>query len=582
MSVVAHNLSAMNAQRRFGINTKEKAKSIEKLSSGFRINRAADDAAGLAISEKMRAQIRGLSQGVENTQHGISLCQVADGALTEVQEMLHRLTELSIKSANGTNTPEDRFCIQEEVAEILEEINRIGETTNFNTIPLFRGGETTQVGAGELTETVGDIPFSDFVLSDVDLGKTPITERSDADKLFLQAIVNNPNSSFDGKEFNLIFGNGSTSNSSFRVTDATGVCTEVLMSSLTSTNFSYDGQDSWSREFVYSSGTGADVTIRQTVRIEETSDTEKNYVISYDFTKSQDVDRLEFMFHADTAYNNNDQCEGYYIDGNRVKKYCVYSQTDSDLTAGATSAYVYAGSMPSSFSIVDVDNALSFSEKISFAVGDEPDSLSIGHYSSIDKWSYYESLNVQLGGNTERSDLGFSLYYDMSSRDSFSFKYGIVSTESDSNIEDVVTIPDKTVFKEHTDELNLWIQAGPNEGEGMYITIGEMNTTSLGLDGLQVVTFQDSGKAISAVKTALGKVSKIRSTIGAQQNRLEHAIAYGANSEENLTAAESRIRDADMATEMVWFSKNSILEQASQAMLAQANQEKQSVLKLLE
>ena len=120
MNIVAHNLSAMNAQRQFGINTRSKIKSTEKLSSGYKINRAADDAAGLSISEKMRRQIRGLTQGVENTQDGVSLCQVADGALAEVNDMLHRITELSVKSANGTNSEQDRQYIQEEISQILQ------------------------------------------------------------------------------------------------------------------------------------------------------------------------------------------------------------------------------------------------------------------------------------------------------------------------------------------------------------------------------------------------------------------------------------------------------------------------------
>lgn len=132
MNIVAHNILAMNANRQFNITSKDKAKSTEKLSSGYRINRASDDAAGLSISEKMRRQIRGLSQGVENTQDGVSLCQVADGALAEVSDMLHRITELSIKSANGTNSPSDRQAIQDEIGEILQEIDRIGETTKFN------------------------------------------------------------------------------------------------------------------------------------------------------------------------------------------------------------------------------------------------------------------------------------------------------------------------------------------------------------------------------------------------------------------------------------------------------------------
>ena len=135
--IISHNIFAMNANRQFNITSKNKAKSSEKLSSGYRINRAADDAAGLSISEKMRRQIRGLTQGVENTQTGVSLCQVADGALAEVNDMLHRITELSIQSANGTNSANDRKAIQHEIGQIIQEIDRIGDTTEFNERKIF-------------------------------------------------------------------------------------------------------------------------------------------------------------------------------------------------------------------------------------------------------------------------------------------------------------------------------------------------------------------------------------------------------------------------------------------------------------
>lgn len=137
MNIVAHNMLAMNASRQYKIITKSKAKSTEKLSSGYKINRAADDAAGLSISENMRRQIRGLNQGTNNTQDGISVCQVADGALAEVDEMLHRITELSVQSANGTNTDKDREVIQDEISQILREIDRISNTTEFNTRKIF-------------------------------------------------------------------------------------------------------------------------------------------------------------------------------------------------------------------------------------------------------------------------------------------------------------------------------------------------------------------------------------------------------------------------------------------------------------
>ena len=137
--VVQHNLAAMNANRMFLNNDRKKAKVTEKLSSGYRINRAADDAAGLAISEKMRRQIRGLTQASKNAQDGISMVQIADGAMAEVHEMLHRGTELSIKAANGTLTDEDRSYIQREIEQLKSEIDGIAERTNFNEIQVLKG-----------------------------------------------------------------------------------------------------------------------------------------------------------------------------------------------------------------------------------------------------------------------------------------------------------------------------------------------------------------------------------------------------------------------------------------------------------
>lgn len=144
--VVQHNLSAANTNRQLQVNTGAQAKSAEKLSSGYRINCAADDAAGLSISEKLRHQIRGLTQGVSNTEDGVSVCQVADGALAEVTDMLHRITELSVQAANDTNTDSDRQAIQKEIEELTQEIDRIGETTEYNTMPIFQGGNVTNVG----------------------------------------------------------------------------------------------------------------------------------------------------------------------------------------------------------------------------------------------------------------------------------------------------------------------------------------------------------------------------------------------------------------------------------------------------
>lgn len=589
MESIVHNLTAMSAQREFKVNTKKKEKTSEKLSSGYKINRAADDAAGLSLSETVRRQIRGLSKGAENAQDGVSLCQVADGALTEVQDMLQRITELSVKSANDTNSSSDRQNIQEEINDILQEIDRIGDTTTFNEERIFKGVQNASVDEAKTFIGIGDVPFSDFVLADLNLGHRPFSAGSDGQTLNLQAIVKNQNSSFNGKTFNLIFGSGSTSNSSFRFTDAAGNQDIIYLGDLRPTNYTTNGSDTWSRDFSYTTDGGAVITIKQTINTKEPSDTEKSYGISYEFSTSgntADIQNLEFMFHADTAYNNNDRCEGYFIDGSRVNKDCIYSKADSVLIGNSTSPYIDRNGIPDSLSIVDVDAALAFSEKISFAGGTEPDSFSIGWWSSIDQWDYYDDLDANLGGNTNRSDLGFSLYYDLkdlTQKNSISFDYGIVAVESDKNLKDVPLKKDVSEGekKEYSVDKKTWIQSGGVRGDGMYITIGEMNTKTLDIRGMDVSTVDGALKAIDDADSALKKISAMRNKIGGQQNRLEHTIENGENALENSEAAHSRIKDTDMAKEVMKHSTLNILDQIGQSMLAQANQSGQAVLKLL-
>lgn len=590
--VISHNLAAINAQRQFGINTNNKSKTAEKLSSGYRINRAADDAAGLSISEKMRKQIRGLSQGVENAQTGVSLCQVADGALNEVASMLQRISELSVQSANGTNSESDREAIQAEIDEIVMEIDRIGDTTTFNEMPVFRGTEQVITNDDGTAAKFGELAFSDFELVNVDLGKTPLVNGENADSMHLQAVVKKQDSVLDGKTFNLIYGSGSTSNSSLRITDTSGNKIVINMDELTLTDFQQDTTtNEWSRTFTYAEGTDSEVSITQKIKLDSSkqTDTEKNYTISYEFSKGSDIQNVEFMFHVDTAYNNNDRCEGYFINGARVEEYCIYNQNSngSDLVSGSNNTNINNGTMPDSLSIIDVENALAFSEKITFNNNRKPDSLSIGHYSEIDDWDYYNSnsLDNSLGENTNSKDLGFSLYYnlgDLQQGSSISFDYGIVSKGDDTNLTGVSITNDGRDATEHLEDMAVWIQSGADAGDGMYVVIGEMNTTVFGMEDLDVSTMAGANAALDIVDDALQKLSAKRSRIGAQQNRLEHTIANEENIIENTTAAESRIRDTDMAKEMVELSKQNILEQAGFSMMAQANQSLQGVLSLLQ
>ena len=591
---ITHNLVAMNAGRMFSINSKDRAKSTEKLSSGYKINRSADDAAGLAISEKMRRQIRGLSQGVENAQEGIGVCQVADGALAEVNAILHRITELSVKAANGTNSESDRQTIQQEIHHLLAEIDRIGDTTEFNQKRIFQGADEIRYNSDGTTMAEGDIPFSDFVLSDVDLGHFPFEDGSGANHLQLEAIVDNPDSIANGKVYRLIYGNGSTSSSSIRFTyekdGQTITSPPVAFGSLEASNYisgtDITGNPYWSRDFVYTDpANGIGVKITQKVVADDSGTDEKNYHISYSFENTGTTDvSMDFMFHVDTAYNENDTCEGYFANGNRMDTTRIYSESGSPFTDGYTNNNIYDG-VPDSFSIVDVNNALAFSEKISFPNG-KPDSLSVGLYHDIDEWSYYDSLGSSFGHNAIGRDLGFSLLYNLNmtagnSKD-ISFDYGIAATGNDANLQGVPLQKNNSPVGDHYGNLSLWIHSGAEAGVGQWLQFGEMNTKVLGINRLDASTVNGAEKALDEVKGALKYISRLRGDIGAQQNRLEHTINNEKNIVENTISSESSIRDTDMATELVRNANLNILQQAAQSVLSQANQQSNHVLSLLQ
>lgn len=585
--IVQHNLLAMNANRQFNLVNDSKAKTTEKLASGYKINRAADDAAGLAISEKMRRQIRGLTQGVQNTMEGMSVCHVADGALTEVHDMLNRMEELSVKAANATLDSNDRSFIQAEISKMVDEIERISVSTTFNEIPIFKGKDTQIVNADGTPYIEGDIPFDDLTMGGLTLGNTPISS-SGANKLAIQAVVNRTGSAGYGHAYNLIFGNGSTSQSKIRITYDGKPSIPVEFSSMKIANYSdgtdADGKKYWKRDFTYTNDDGVDITITQKVKENADDDKDKNFVVSYAVKNNGTVDvDLDFMFHADTAYNNNDSCEGYYINGNRVTNYTLYSKPGSKFNNGSANTNIVTG-VPLSISIINKDEALSFAGKIQ-VTGNLPDSISVGRYDENRNWDYYDNLDSNLGKNAINQDLGFTMLWndslDQGTTQTYSLIYGISAADKDPNLGGVtITKSDKTATN-HADKLDMWIQSGSEKNVGMYLYIDEMDTAILGIKDINVSTIEGALRAIDSIKVAQKKVSSNRSDVGAQENRLQHTVDNENNIVENTTAAESQIRDTDMATAMVSYSNSNILAQAGASVLAQANQSNQSVLGLL-
>ena len=577
---IMHNMRAMNANRNRTTNTNALSKSLKKLSSGYKINNAADDAAGLAISEGMRMLIAGLEQGENNVNDGVSLVQTADGALHEVNSMLHRMRELATQSANGTYTDTERQHMQEEVDQLVQEIDRITKTTNFNGIPLFQGNETVIRDADGNPISNSSIGFEDVSLVSTQLNMDPFGGSTDPNHLEFRAIVTSSDQALAnavGGSYNLIYGSGSTSHSSVRL-NGTDV---VPLDNFTYINTYKDPINPiFMRMFQYTDpDSGIDITLSQNIVIRETAD-KKFYDITYEFNNNSNtaVD-IEFMFHADTAYNNNDRCEGYFSGGQKITTTGTYANTNGGCLGGNGTNSSSPGSL-TSISIVDEDKALNFTEYIDF--GNAPD-VSIGYYNSIHDWDYNMHPAQQ---NTNDMDLGFSLLWKIplqnNSSTSVNFDYGIVKTTADTNIDPSTITMDTSPFTQHSAKKDIWIQASATAEDGMHIYINELSCRLLGIDPTDISSVEASAESIKKCAGALDKVLSTLAELGAQQNRLEHTFANNGVTKENLIASESRIRDTDMAKEMMQYTKSNILNQASQSMLAQANTSAQGILQLLQ
>ena len=407
--VIQHNLTAMNANRMLNVTTSAQSKSAEKLSSGYKINRAADDAAGLSISEKMRKQIRGLTQASSNAQDGVSAVQTAEGALTEVHSMLQRMNELAVQSANGTNSQTDRKAIQDEIDQLTSEIDRVSKTTKFNETYLLKGDSTKAAKANFMK--------SDYAIKD-------------GVKLYLE---------------------GETDTDKNLTGDA---LKEAIASGAK----------------IYTEEAGAGKQDKNTTNKLAIKGSDYAYVTKLYDKKGNAVTAEQIK--AKQAADGTDATNDGYFTSEGGKGVAVAA----DAAAAFTEGY-------------DVNGAISFS-------------LHVG-----------------------------------------------ADSAADNKIE---------------------------------VKIESMSAAGIGVKGLNVSTEDDATAAIDRISEAIQKVSSQRSTLGAAQNRLEHTIANLDNVVENTTSAESRIRDTDMAQEMVNYSKNNILAQAGQSMLAQANQSNQGVLSLLQ
>lgn len=494
---INHNIAALNAWRGLTQTDSALGKSLEKLSSGLRINRAGDDAAGLAISEKMRGQIRGLNQAVRNSQDAISMIQTAEGALTEVHSILQRVRELAVQASNDTNTSDDRAEIQQEINQLSAEIDRIGNTTEFNTRKLLNGEAGLQATVTDdagaplpVGSQVSVIGGGAGIVAGGDLYLDGVKAAEAATVVFdsTEAIIVGTDNTFSINGITISLSSGdSGAEIAAAVNEVTGQ---------TGVEASYD-----------------DVTFTLTFKTLAVGSSAKLELSGLVMTDAGDAgDTFTTATPAAVTMvdqNNNDLLPAGGIAGTAV----TVAGDDAEATINPNTTGVDPTSITTSGNIITLHG------------GD------------------YDGLQL-------RVDATFTVADDI---------------------------------KIHIDNNNsLTFQIGANAGQSMAVSMGDMRSAALGVDNIDVTTVKNATAALTTIDAAITLVSSERAKLGAYQNRLEHTITNLGASAENLTAAESRIRDVDMASEIMEFTKLNILAQAGTAMMAQANMRPQSILQLLQ
>ena len=706
---INHNIAAMNTYGKLTANNSATAKSLEKLSSGLKINRAGDNAAGLAISEKMRAQIRGLDQASTNASDAISLIQTAEGSLSETHSILQRMKELATQSANDTNTTSDRAEIQKEINQLSSEINRIGNTTEFNTRLLLNGGTEVDNKATASAKTlVGglDVGSANAAAAGVQTGTTAVSAvwntgaitalSNDTSNTFIfkgttitittaaagaAAAASNATTGTVGlangadaaatatalvSALNAVknYNDGNTADNalagfSFAVDGAgTGIVitdsaahgdtnnAAVTAGTLVFANTGFDATNAANTDGVTGVAAGGNLTFSG-VADEGTSITIANQKIAfYDSTSGNfaDATAAKTALSADkvvdisgiTTAAGMASAVKAAVDASPISGYtvAVNGTTPAQIDVAATATGASALTAAQVLSFTDVGAATKATGSVTFsAVPLEDSQVTIGsksfgfYKSDSGKYADAAAAKAALGTDfvidtkdltTANSVKNAVMAYgpqmtDVSMSDGGVGKITVTAATAGAAGNKIdLTVPEKT-----TSGFDAKFQIGANSNQSMQIDMSDMRSQALditsntgsgsvkasnekvayytatsnvtnGTDNtntefaLDVSTHEKATAAISVLSDAIQKVSAERSKMGAYQNRLEHTINNLGTSSENLSAAESRIRDVDMAKEMMEFQKNNILSQAATSMLAQANQQPQGVLQLLQ
>ena len=617
--VVQHNLTAMNSNRMLGITQGTLSQSTEKLSSGYKINRAADDAAGLSISEKMRKQIRGLDQASSNAEDGISAVQTAEGALQEVTDMLQRMNELAVQASNGTNSQDDRQTIQDEISQLTTEIDRVAETTKFNETYLLKG---------DGTKTTKTLEAHDAGLTgklvDNGNGKSTFT----ADALKVGSAVN-----IGGTEYNIV-GSKRTSDYSNMKTATAAVGDTITQNGVKytvaatvaagdmSAAAGITVKDSDGNSITLQVNEGATLTSKATGKsttlvgndtIDMSGTTAATNPTWASGDKLVDEDGVEYTFV--------DVSENAYLNGVKYAADGFYKSTgntasDTAHTVAAGDTYTIAGTGKSGsisnagiqtvediqkvirgaakddeFKVYDSANATAVTYKVGVTTKEDGTLMTADDIANkIKAGQYVEDKNQKFyyatpSASSSKTDISVQNAYRLMADELKAASSIGADTEASvlQKGDGIFEITQGTVEVGDSLSFSLHVGADADMTNKISVNIQTMSSAGLGVKNLNVA--DDSGKAatyaIDAIADAVKTVSAQRSLLGAVQNRLEHTIKNLDNVVENTTSAESQIRDTDMATEMVKYSNANILSQAGQSMLAQANQSNQGVLSLL-
>ena len=546
---IQHNIMAMNAYRNYTNNTSALSKNLEKLSSGYKINRAGDDAAGLAISEKMRAQITGLETAQKNAKDGISLVQTAEGALTEVHDMLNRMVELADQSANGTYDNEtDRANLQKEVQQLKDEINRIADSANFNGIKLLDGsmdaegiggGANMSVNFGSVTAYEAGVSNADPKFS-VSLDGLSLKANASSGSLVLNV---------GGQNITLKF-SGATKGSAVSLGSL-----KLSASSATLGGIKYDitvSQGSLKFEMASSVVLTAGMTLNPSFEVK--------------------VGNATGASIESGLINKGTQVITSGVIGGAEKMATATFEITKDMLAnGAT------------IKIGDQTFTIDYSKS-----KDEATGTTIGVKDLLTKDGQLDNAAID-EVITRITDAGqnnalFTIGNNGNNQITLQSKTGLNSATY-ATLDTADEIKKQVAVNAPTQPgkaLTLQIGDTSDSFNRLSVSIQDMHVDSLGIEDLDISTQAGAQSAVDKIKAAINTVSSVRGTLGATQNRLDHTINNLSVMTENIQDAESTIRDTDVADEMMAYTKNNILIQSAQAMLAQANQVPQGVLQLLQ